>query len=866
MSLTNNMSSLPTPPFDLAVIAQDLPAGALIPELQARCRTASANTVVVAPPGTGKTTVVPPAIANVRPGKIVVTQPRRIAAKAAATRLAELSGTKLGELVGYSVRGDRKSSPATRVEFVTDGLLVRRMLQDPELTGISTVVLDEIHERSMDSDLVAAMCSEIALLRDDFTVVAMSATVEAQRWATHFDAEVLEVASQLHPLEVEWRPVRGHRTTERGLDRDFVAHVVRASVDAHGRAQTFMDGGRVLTFVPSARDTATIADAITAAGIPARPLHGGLPLAEQQAVLRNTADIAVIVATSIAESSLTVPSVRVVVDAGLSREPRLDASRGVPALVTVPASRAAATQRAGRAARLGPGLVIRCFDHTTWGAMPEHPLPEVATGDFTSAALTLATWHGSECNTEILPEQPPAPIRDAALAELAALGALTDGKLTPLGRALSDAPTHPRFGRALFLGGPRLGAKRAAELVAMISGDERAPAGDLAALLRQLQQGHARSAGRWRQDVRQFTSLAEQYAASFTDIVHGSTQSGRPTDPDTAIATVVALAYPERIARRRPNSDNAAPGTSGTNYLLASGVGARCDSTSLSQSEWLAIAELQGAGATPRIRAAAPIPQTLAVALGSDLITDSTQPIWHQQRLRARRTKQLGAIVLHEQHGALSPDLASEAVRQRIRTDGWSWLQWSESAEHLRRRLALLHRTFGAPWPDVTDSGLSARFDEWFLPEVELLAAGTPVTNIDCASALQRLLPWPEAVRLDELAPERLRVPSGSAIALDYPEVSADADAPPVLAAKLQECFGLVETPRILDGRVPVLCHLLSPARRPLAVTADLASFWAGPYAQVRAEMRGRYPKHPWPEDPLTATATRHTTKRSQRD
>lgn len=842
--------------FPLDQICAGLPAAALLNELQAACSvTVGSNAVIVAPPGTGKTTVIPPALANIRPGRVIVTQPRRIAASAAAARLAQLTGTDLGDLVGYSVRGDRRCGPQTRIEFVTDGLLVRRLLHDPEFSGVHTVVLDEIHERSVESDLVAGMLGEVSMLRDDLVVVAMSATADHERWAEHFNAPVLTADAPLHPVDISWRPFTGHRLDAHGCRGEFLDHVAQMSVDAYSQVQQFGAGSRVLTFVPGVREAEHVARSVREAGIEASSLHGSLTLREQAAVLEQRSDGAsVIVATGIAESSLTVPGVRGVVDAGLAREPRIDVARGLPELVTVATSKASAVQRAGRAGRLGPGLVVRCYDHTTWGAMPSHPLPQIATGDFTPAALTLAAWHGSECDLSLLPEAPPAPLVSAALEELSALGALRDNKLTDLGKSLSEVAAHPRLARALLLGANEVGAERAAELVAVLASDERAPNGDLTVLVQSLRRGGTAAAARWRSDVATFTRTVTKGSGRLAQDV--------PTAPirssEVAMGIITALAFPDRLARRRESPD-----TNGrAEYLFVSGIGARCDQGALAQSEWLAVAHVQGTAHGNRIRAAAPISEQDATELGAPLRSKQTITSWHGTQLRARQSERLGAITLTETPIAATPTDAIRAVRERITTEGVAWLPWPDSATQLRRRLALLYRIVGTPWPDVSDRALADSLEQWFGIELDAISRGERIDALDFSEPYRRLLPWPEASRLDELVPVRLEVPSGNRIAIDYPEV--DSDAPPVLAVKLQECFGMTQTPSIVDGRVPLLCHLLSPAGRPLAVTADLASFWNGPYAQVRAEMRGRYPKHPWPENPLTATATHLTTARLQ--
>lgn len=874
---------IPAGPFDLARISRGLPAAGVLADLAAAFAAHHAPRLVIeAPPGSGKTTVVPPAIADRIPGRVVVTEPRRLAARAAAHRLAELTGTRVGELAGYSVHGERRVDAGTRVEFVTSGLLLRRLLADPELPGVGAVVLDEVHERELDADLAFALVDEVSQLRGDLAIAAMSATLDAERWAALLgaDSRVLSVPMRPHPLQVVWNPApRGvARLDERGVTRAFLAHVAGAAQ----RALTEQPEGSVLVFLPGRREVETVVGMLRDLGIPALPLHGSMPAAAQDEVLRPGAAAGrrVIVATSVAESSLTVPDVCIVVDAGLAREPRRDARRGLSGLVTVPVSQASAQQRAGRAARLGPGIVVRCYTEQTFAIAPHEPRPEISTADLTGAALTLAAWGDPDGAELALPDPPPA----AALADgqrvLIALGALTtdvDGhqRVTDRGRRLARIPAHPRLARALVDGAARIGADRAGRLVAAIGSDARAPGADLAVLWRDLRHGGSPAASRWRQDARRLARLVQ-------DDEPGA-RSGAALSDDEALGLLTGLAYPERLARLRDRDTSGAP--AGTNrpggagagassaYLLASGTGAALPrGSALQGSRWLAIADVARAHTADAsgaiIRAAVPISADAALQAGAALLHDEVTAEWRDDRLRAERVHRLGAIELTRAPAKLDHDEARAHVRRLLADDSETGsplriLHWSPAAAELRARLALLHRVLGGPWPAVDAAALSQRLDDWLAPEIDQLAAGRRATGIDLAAPLRRLLPWPAATRLDELVPERLEVPSGSLIRVDYPALDAP-DAPPVLAVKLQECFGWDAAPRLVDGRVPVQLQLLSPAHRPLAITTDLASFWNHAYPQVRAEMRGRYPKHPWPEDPRSAPAM-HGTKRRGR-
>ncbi|GAB2862445.1 ATP-dependent helicase HrpB [Nocardioides pacificus] len=808
--------------------------------------------VVQAPPGTGKTTMVPPAVAVLRPGRVVVTQPRRIAARAAARRLASLLGEPVGETVGYAVRGDRRVSERTRIEIVTTGVLVRRLQRDPELPGVSAVVLDEVHERQLDVDLALALLIDVrAHLRDDLLVVAMSATVEAGRTAQLLGgarpAPVIDVPGALHPVEQVWSPpppgVR--RLDERGVTPAYLDHVAGCVREGLVRHQ-----GDVLVFLPGAAEIGGVVRRLAGVGAQVRALHGRLPPAEQDLALTPQPPPAterrVIVSTAVAESSLTVPGVRVVVDAGLSRQPRTDHRRGLAGLVTVNVSRAAADQRAGRAGREGPGAVHRCWSETEHAHLSAHPEPEIATGDLTSFLLELAVWGTPDPRGAALLDQPPTGALTAARETLLGLGAVDqEGSATPRGRAIARVGADPRLARALLDGSALVGARRAAEVVALISSDVRVPAGDLVAALRALRR-NGRDAAVWTNSVRQLrTSLPREPRDHPADQRAGGA-GGPATSDDLAVGLVVALAHPDRIARRRAGS---------ASYLMASGTGATLGpgSASLAGQPWLAIAdaERRPGQRDATIRSAAPLTEDAALEAAPALWQESEDVSWSGGQVVARRRTWLGAIELTSTPiPEPAPDQVADAVREALRAEGLDLLPWTAAATSLRGRLHFLHTALGSPWPEVSDEALLAAVELWLGPELHRLRGARDLRRVDVVAALRRLLPWPEAGRLDELAPERVTVPSGASHRVDY------AGAQPVLAVRIQETFGWRATPRLADGRVPLLLHLLSPAGRPAAVTADLESFWASGYPQVRSELRGRYPRHAWPEDPWTAPAT----------
>ena len=961
----------------------DLPVVEVLPELRDRLSPspsasddagAGACLVLSAPPGTGKTTLVPPLLADVltdvaasapqhaqerRPGRVVVTQPRRIAARAAARRLADLLGEEVGATVGYAVRGERRAGPDTRIEVVTAGLLLRRLQRDPELSGVDAVILDEVHERSLDSDLLLALLADArAALREDLTLVAMSATLDADRLrrilggssggapdgTSDGAAPLVEVPGRLHPLEEVWAPPgRTGRLGPRGVPREFLAHVA-ATVE---RALAERSGD-VLVFLPGAREVDDVVSRLRGAapeGVDVLPLHGRLAASAQDAALAPSPEgrRRVVVATNVAESSLTVPGVRVVVDSTLAREPRLDVARSMSGLVTVGVSRAAGVQRAGRAGREGPGVVYRCCSPTDWARSPLAPTPEILSADLTGAALELAVWGVPDGAGLAWVDEPPAAALAAAREALERLGLAGADGVTPLGRAVAGLPAGVREARALMATAPALGARQAARATALLTADLRAPGGDLTALARQVRTGGAGS-GAWKAEARRLEQACRRAAAEQSGAPEdpgsasggpqapdalgvsgspgtgrGREETGRPDgvgqdalggsdgagahDLESAVALVAGTAQPQWIARRRGPAPQAGKEA---HYASVAGTGLRLPAGSaLAESEWLAVAgvDLTSGRGDALIRAAAPLAEQTALELAGAWLTEEERTVWEGGRLRTERLRRLGAITLTTTPGPPpGPTAVAEAVVARVRAEGadagLGVLPWDEEALGLRARLALLHEHLGEPWPDMSDAALAERAEEWLAPAVASLAgqaggsggSGRPgesaasgsgsrrfnLERLDVAQALRALLPWPQAARLDELVPERIEVPSGSQVRVDYTATvggaagSAGLAGPaeagragrPVLAVRVQECFGWAATPRIVEGRVAVLLHLLSPARRPVAVTDDLASFWEQGYPQVRAEMRGRYPKHAWPEDPWNAPATRGTGRR----
>ncbi|ANB05852.1 ATP-dependent helicase [Streptomyces ambofaciens] len=860
--------------------------------------------VLVAPPGTGKTTSVPLALAGLLgegpARRVVVAEPRRIAARAAARRMAWLLGEKPGASVGYSVRGERVVGRHTRVEVVTTGVLLQRLQRDQELAGVDVVMLDECHERHLDADTTAAFLWDVRqTLRPELRLVAASATTDAAGWARLLGgAPVVEAEGVSHPVEVVWAPPTRPVRPPHGMrvDPALLAHV--ASVTRRALAER---DGDVLCFLPGVGEISRVAGQLGGLGdVEVLQVHGRAPATVQDAVLVPGTRRRVVLATSVAESSLTVPGVRVVVDAGLAREPRVDHGRGLSALTTVRASRAAARQRAGRAGREAPGAVYRCWAEAEDARLPRFPAPEIKVADLTAFALQAACWGDPDASGLALLDPPPAGAMAAAREVLAAVGAVDSaGRATERGARLVRLGLHPRLGRAL-LDAEGLGAvgdgtsDAAAEVVALLSEEPPREYGDdLAAALRAARRGNDAYGARWRAEVRRLRAAVRgpgkgaaaqgperdaaaqgsrrDAAARGPGRVVAVEEAGRDTAPerpgrgagvegagrrgsggagDGSVGVVAALAFPERVARK-----------DGASYLMVSGTRAELPETSALRGEpWIAVAVADrpvGRGHA-RVLLGAAVDEAAARLAAGALLEERDEVHWGDGDVVARRVERLGAVELTVRPLTdADPGLVRDALLEGLRQEGLGLLRWSAEADVLRKRLAFLRRRLGAPWPDVSDEALHARVDEWLEPELGRARRRADLARIDAGQALARLLPWAsgEAARLDELAPERILVPSGSRVRIDYTDPGQ-----PVLAVKLQEMFGLQRSPEVAG--VPLLVHLLSPAGRPAAVTADLASFWKDGYKGVRAELRGRYPKHPWPEDPATAEPTRHTKAR----
>ncbi|QIQ05293.1 ATP-dependent helicase HrpB [Streptomyces liangshanensis] len=807
--------------------------------------------VLCAPPGTGKTTLVPLVLAGlVGDGdgpvrRVVVAEPRRIAARAAARRMAWLLGEKAGERVGFTVRGERVVGRDTVVEVVTTGVLLQRLQRDQELAGVDVVILDECHERHLDADTVAAFLLDVrAALRPELRLVAASATTDAAGWARLLgDAPVVEAQGVSYPVEVVWAPPARPVRPPHGMRVDPVLLTHVASVVRRALAER---EGDVLCFLPGVGEIGRVAGQLGDVGAEVLQVHGRAPAAVQDAVLAGSAASGrrrVVLATAVAESSLTVPGVRVVVDAGLAREARTDHARGLGALATVRVSQAGARQRAGRAGREAPGTVYRCWTEAEDVRLARFPSPEIRVADLAAFALQAACWGDPDATGLALLDAPPAGALAAARSVLAAVGAVdaASGRATERGVRMSRIGLHPRLARALLDGASRVGTRRAAEVVALLSEEPpRAYGDDLAAAWRAARGNSDAYGARWRQEARRLASAA------------GRETAGREAgaSDDSVAGLVAALAFPERVARARGEGA----------YLMVSGTGGELGGGSaLGGAGWLAVAvaDRPATAVAARVRLAAVIDEATARDAAGHLRAEGEEVGWEDGDVVARRVERLGAVELSVRP-LKKPDggLVRAALLDGLRREGLGLLRWTRDTEGLRERLGFLHRVVGGGWPDVSDAALLERADEWLEPELSRARRRSDLARLDAGQALRRLLPWStgEASRLDELAPERIEVPSGSRVRVEY------GGPQPVLAVKLQELFGLRETPEVAG--VPVLVHLLSPAGRPAAVTADLASFWREGYRAVRAELRGRYPRHPWPEDPSTAVATRRLNNR----
>lgn len=817
----------------------DLPVLEALPALRAALTRGCA--VLSSPPGSGKTTLVPLALLDapwLAGQRIVMLEPRRVAARAAAARMAQLLGETVGQTVGYQIRFERRVSAHTRIEVVTEGLLARRLQADPELPGVGLVILDEFHERSLDADLALALALDVrANLRPDLRVLVMSATLDTERVAALLgDAPVVRSAGRLFPVDVRYTPARA--------DADHGTAVAHGVLAALRETQ-----GDVLAFLPGAREIRA-AQALLAQRVGATvglyPLYGELGSREQDAAL--CPDPAgrrkVILATNIAQTSLTVEGVTTVVDGGWVRVARFDLGAGADRLDTERVSKAAADQRAGRAGRLGPGVCYRLWSREQHGMLAVHDTPEILAVDLTRFALELAAWGVRDPRALALLDPPPPASWQYATSLLRELGALDDqGRITAHGRALVRLPTAPRRAHMLLRARER-GLETCAAWVAAVL-DER-ESGDLADVVERYRRGGGEPGAQRRvtETVRQMLRLLGREPDGAADF-----------DPADS-ARIVAWAYPERIARRRPGFRGARE----VAYQCAEGSEARlAEDHPLATREWLAIAHWDP-GPPRRIRLAAALDEAALLRDHADAIRSEDVVAWDatSEAVVAERQQRLGALVLARSPLPDAGTRSARALLDGLRALGLQALPWTEAARQWQARVLSLRAWRPQEnWPDVSDTALLASMEDWLLPYLDGSTRREHLARLDVLAILDAQLDPVARRRLAQLAPTHLEVPSGARIRLHY-----SPPEPPVLAVKLQEMFGCAQTPTVNEGRTVVRLQLLSPAQRPVAITADLASFWAKGYAEVKKDLRGRYPKHPWPDDPLTAIATRKTKPR----
>ncbi|WP_018954967.1 ATP-dependent helicase HrpB [Thioalkalivibrio sulfidiphilus] len=806
--------------------------------------------VLQAPPGAGKTTRVPPALLEAPwcTGRILLLEPRRLAARAAARRMAAERGERPGETVGLTTRLDRLTGPATRIEVVTEGILTRRLQRDPSLEGVSAVIFDEFHERSLQADLGLALCLQAReLLRPDLRLLVMSATLDTRAVGRLMadasgDAPVISSEGRSYPVSIRHR---GPAPDGRNLAQAVVPAVLEA-------LET--ETGNVLVFLPGQREIEQTARGLQDRVKPdthIRPLYGALPPQDQDAAIAPTppGQRKVVLATDIAETSLTIEGIRVVVDSGLARRPVFDLRTGLTRLETVRISQASAEQRRGRAGRLEPGVCVRLWAEEANARMAAQTPPEILEADLAPLALTLACW-GAEAAELAWLDPPPRPALAQGRELLRELGALdNDGKVTDHGRALEALGTHPRLGHML-LGATARGLGHTACLLTALL-EERDPlprdaGSDLRLRLRALAEPGGARGGPQAGTLARIRTQAGRW------LEHLGIDAREAVDPEAA-GLLLALAYPDRIALRRPGGE--------ARYLLSGGRGARLpDEDPLGGAGCLVAAVLDGAGRDAVIRLAAPLDRATLEAELPSLINEQERIDWDDQQgaAVARLERRLGALVLDSRPlEVVSPLAMTRLLIEAIRERGLACLPWTPESERLRQRLAFVHQLSSADgrageWPDVSDAALLATLEDWLGPWLTGMTRLSHLRRLDLRAALLGLLDWPRQQLLDTLAPERLAVPSGSEIRIDYSE-----PAGPVLAVRIQEMFGLTETPVIGGGRVPLTLHLLSPAQRPVQVTRDLAGFWARTYAEVKKDLKGRYPKHHWPDDPMQAVAVR---------
>jgi ATP-dependent helicase HrpB len=835
-----------------------LPIDTALPDLQAAVA-AHANVVLQAPPGAGKSTGVPLALLaaqSLATGKIVMLEPRRIAARAVATRMAQMLSESVGQTVGFRTRLESRVGQSTRIEVVTEGILTRWLQRDATLEGIALVIFDEFHERSLNADLGLALCLDAQQeVRADLRILVMSATLDATAVARLLgDAPIVTAEGRAFEVETHW--TAGGATNRGARETDIAVRMARTIAQAIEQ-----DPGDILAFLPGQAEIRRTQQQLEEQGLPRHvtvlPLFGDLSAAEQDAALRpaDAQHRKIVLATNIAETSLTIEGVRVVVDSGLARRARFDPATGMSGLETVRISRASADQRRGRAGRLGPGVCYRLWSQSEHAALAVQTAPEIVEADLAPVALDLAEWGIVDPRNLRWLDAPPAATFAQARDLLRSLDAIdAQGRITSHGRELARLGTHPRLAH-MIVRGAELGLQRLALEIAAVLGERdllrwsgnRRDA-DIRLRIEALRRGRvddphvaadARVDGGARQRALRSVEILERQVPT------RASPAGGGSDED--IGRLLAFAYPDRIAQSRG---------AGGRYLLSGGRGARLmDAQSIAQAEFLVVADLDAGDREALIRLAAPLTRAALEADFAALIEHRERFEWdaREQAVVAQDERWLGAIRLSERR-LENPDSAriTSALLTGIRELGLEALPWTKEARALRQRLQFA-REFDTrpqqPWPDVSDAALLSTLDTWLTPWLTGMSRRDHLARLSMTEIVGALLDWNQRQRLDEIAPTHLQVPSGSRIPIDY-------SAAPSVAVRLQEVFGLAATPTVGGGRVPLTLQLLSPAQRPVQVTKDLASFWARGYAEVKKELKGRYPKHYWPDDPTTAVAT----------
>ena len=817
-----------------------LPIEEALPALKAALADTSAA-VLVAPPGAGKTTVVPLALLNeswTAGGRLIVLEPRRLAARAAAARMAQTLGEPVGETVGFRVRMQSKVSARTRIEVVTEGVFTRMILGDPGLDGVAAVLFDEFHERSLDADLGLALARDSqGLLREDLRLLVMSATLDGARVARLLgEASVIESQGRMFPVETRYLG----RDPRLNLTDQVVRAVMTALAETTGSLLVFLPGQGEIR-----RAAQLLGDRLADRPIEIAPLYGALDVRDQDRAIAPVVEgrRKVVLATAIAETSLTIQGVRVVIDSGFSRIARHDPARGLTRLETVRVSQASADQRRGRAGRTEPGVCYRLWDEAETRALPAFGRPEILDTDLSRLALDLARWGARSADALAFLDPPPDAAWREARALLSRLGVLDgQGDLTPHGRAVAELPLPPRLAHMVLEGGA-LGAGERAARIAVLLGEQGLGGTDV-----DLRERLSRLARDGSPRARDAKALAGRWARA----AGRGPMSGLGQGADVDEGLLLALAFPERIAKARGGSGE---------FQLANGRGAYLEPTdALARERWLAVAELGGGEARDRILSAIPLDEARLTQTFADQIeTEDRVQADAAGRVSATRVRRLGRLTIEERRiERPDPALIAAALMAQVREKGLSSLNWGEAAQRLRARAAFLQNPGVGDWPDLSDEALIARAADWLEP---LLIGRTRLDQIgagDLDDALRGLIGWDRLRELDREAPEHWTAPTGTRTAIDYA-----AEGGPRIEVRVQELFGLAAHPSVANGRVPLTLALLSPARRPIQTTRDLPGFWRGSWADVRKDMRGRYPKHPWPEDPLAAPPTMRVKPRS---